>query len=331
MTIAVLGAGAWGTALAAVMAGDGTPVRLWGRDGATIEAIERRRENPRYLPGIALPDMMATTRLETALDGADLALLVVPVKATREVARAVLDRAPQIALVCCSKGLEAQTGETPAVTVERLAPRAPVAALSGPSFARDVAAGLPTAVTLACPALDDATALAARLSRPRLRLYAHDDRRGVELGGALKNVMAIAVGAARGLGLGASAEAAVVARGFDELVRISTTLGARRETLNGLSGLGDLVLSCASPQSRNFAYGLALGEGRSTDGMPLAEGARSAASAARVSRRHGLDCAIVEGVDRMLRGAVRADALVEELLSRPLKRESASAGPGLSG
>ena len=170
--------------------------------------------------------------------------------------------------------------------------------------------------------MEGAKTLAGRLSRPTFRIYAQDDRTGVELGGALKNVMAIAVGTARGLELGASAEAALVARGFDELARIAVRWGARRETLNGLSGLGDLVLSCASEQSRNFAYGVALGRGESTQGLKLAEGVRTAATAASISRREGLDCAVIEGVDRLLRKEVSARNLVGELLARPLRSET---------
>ena len=328
MSVAVIGAGAWGTALAAVLASDGTTVSLHGRDAATLAAIHETRENPRYLPGIALPALDATTELDTALAGAATVLLVVPVAATAQTVRAMAPiLAADATVVCCSKGLDPEREETPAAIVARLVPNARVATLSGPSFAHDVAKGLPTAVTLGAAEMGEAGRLAALLSRPTFRLYAQDDLAGVELGGALKNVMALAVGTARGLRLGASAEAAVIARGFSELVRIAVALGARRDTLHGLSGLGDLVLSCASEQSRNFAYGVALGEGRSTEGLPLAEGVRTAATAARISRREGLDCAIVEGMARLLAGEVEAKALVEELLARPLRQEGDGAQP----
>ena len=325
MSICVVGAGAWGTALAATFAragpGTGASVTLWGRDAETVAAIEAGT-NPRYLPGIDLPPIRATTDLASALDGADIVLLVIPVAATRAIVPDVLAEMEEGAtIICCSKGIDPERGETPAAIVRGHAPEASVAVLSGPSFAADVARGLPTAVTLAADDREEALRLAGRLSNPTLRLYAHDDPPGAELGGALKNVLALAVGVARGLELGASAEAALIARGFSELTRIATALGARRETLTGLSGLGDLVLSCSSPQSRNFRYGMTLGQGGDTTGLELAEGVRTASTAARISRERGLDCAIVEGVDRLLRGDVEPHALVHELLERPLRAE----------
>ena len=325
MRIAVVGAGAWGTALAASCARAGRAVRLHGRDADLVAAIRVERRNPRYLKDIDLPPIAATTDMAEALDGAETVLLVVPVAATAEVGAAVVRVVgPDVPIVCCSKGIDPIHDETPSRIVHRLSPRTPLAALSGPSFAHDVARGLPTAVTLGAETLDTAMKLATTLSGPSLRLYAHDDLRGVELGGALKNVMAIAVGAARGLELGASAEAAVVARGFDELVRVAVALGARRDTLNGLSGLGDLVLSCSSEQSRNFAYGMALGREEPLEGLKLAEGVRTAGTAARIARERDLDCALIDGVDRMLNGQINASALVQELLNRPIKAEARS-------
>ena len=321
MTVCVVGAGAWGTALAATFARGGASVSLYGRDVETVAAIGAG-SNPRYLDGVDLPPIRATADLASALEGAEIVLLVVPVAATAAIVPQVLAHMVKGAtIVCCSKGIDPVRGETPAAIVRRHDPAAKLAVLSGPSFAADVAQGLPTAVTLAADRQADAMALAERLSNPTLRLYAHDDPLGAELGGALKNVMALAVGVTRGLALGASAEAAVIARGFDELVRIATTLGARRETLTGLSGLGDLVLSCSSPQSRNFAYGDALGRGAGTSGLKLAEGVRTAATAARVSHERGLECAIIEGVDRLLRGEIEPQPLVRELLDRPLRSE----------
>ena len=326
--VAVLGAGAWGTALAAALARSDREVRLWGRDAAALAAIAREHRNDAYLPGIALPPLETTSDPVDAMEGAAAVLLVVPVAATDAVVAGIAVSVPQnTTIVCCSKGIDPERSETPSETVRRLLPDRNVAVLSGPSFAHDVASGRPTAVTLAAPTLPRALKLVRALSGGGLRLYAHDDVRGVELGGALKNVMAIAVGAVRGLELGASAEAAVIARGFDELARVAVHEGARRETLNGLSGLGDLVLSCSSERSRNFAYGAALGRGEPTDALKLAEGVRTARTAAEVSRRNGLGCALIEGIDRLLRNELAPRALVEELLARPLKAEGDGARP----
>ena len=314
--IAVLGAGAWGTALAVALCRADRAVRLWGRDEAALAALREGRSP--HLPDVALPPLEATADMAEAIDGADAVLLVVPVAATEAVARLVLPLT-DAPLVLCGKGLAPDTGETPRETVLRLAPARRVAVLSGPSFAADVARGLPTAVTLG--AAEGAFDLARALATPILRVYPNDDVRGVELGGAFKNVVALAVGVCRGLGLGPSAEAALAARGFAELVRLTTTLGGGRDTPGGLSGLGDLMLSCAGPGSRNFRFGEALGRKEGVDGLPLAEGARTAPTAARLSRTHGLDCAVMEGTARLLAGEVDATTLWRELLERPVRAE----------
>ncbi|TIW74623.1 MAG: NAD(P)-dependent glycerol-3-phosphate dehydrogenase, partial [Mesorhizobium sp.] len=261
--VAVLGGGAWGTALALAMLRAGHDVRLYARDADTVAAIARG-ENPRYLPGIKIaPGIAATSDMAAALDGADCVLAVTPAQSLRAVLAQADNHVPAgIPLVLCAKGIERDTGALLSTIVEESLPGNPVAALSGPSFASDVARGLPTAVVVAAREAELAAELAARFSAENLRCYSSDDLIGVEIGGALKNVFAIAAGAVTGAGLGASAQAAMVTRGFVELRRIGAAFGARPETLMGLSGLGDLLLTCSSRQSRNFAYGLALGQGK---------------------------------------------------------------------
>ena len=253
--IAVLGGGAWGTALAATMLRAGNDVVLWARDKDVVNALNERRENPVYLPGIVLDSgLRATADPAEALSGTEIALAAVPAQAMAETLgrlRSVIPaRAP---LVLCAKGIERGTGRLLSQVAAEALPGHPIAALSGPSFATDVARGLPTAVTVAAPDAALAADLAATFSSPAFRCYSTDDLVGVEVGGALKNVLAIAAGAIAGAGLGASAQAAMVTRGFVELRRIGAAFGARPETLMGLSGLGDLILTCSSSQSRNFA------------------------------------------------------------------------------
>ena len=286
--IAVLGGGAWGTALALTLLRADQSVILWARDHATADAINRGAANPRYLPDIPLdPAPAATSDLGEALHGADCVLCVVPAQATRAMFGQLRGSVPTaIPAVLCAKGIERSSGRLLSDVAAELLPDNPVAALSGPSFATDVARGLPTAVTVAARDAALAARLAARFSSRSFRCYSSDDLSGVEIGGALKNVLAIAAGAVVGAGLGASAEAAIVTRGFVELRRIGSAFGARPETLMGLSGLGDLILSCGSAQSRNFAYGQALGRGEPLDGRPLAEGvATSRLPPAAASRR----------------------------------------------
>jgi glycerol-3-phosphate dehydrogenase (NAD(P)+) len=323
--IAVLGGGAWGTALALTMLHASHEPVLWARDAYTVDAVNRLHENPRYLPGVRLDDALkATTDLAAALAGAECALLVTPAQALRaacgEVARHMPEGAPA---VICAKGIEASSGRLLSEIVGELLPNNPVAALSGPSFAADVSRGLPTAVTVAARDEELAARLAALLSAPHLRCYSSSDLTGVEIGGALKNVMAIAAGAASGAELGASAQAALVTRGFVELRRIGAAFGANPETLMGLSGLGDLILSCGSARSRNFAYGLALGRGESVEGRPLAEGVATAKIAAELAQKRDIDAPIVQAVAALLAGRITVQEAVSSLLSRPLKSEDA--------
>ncbi len=324
--IAVLGGGAWGTALACVTARNGHETLLWARDSMTVDSINTRHENPAYLPGISLPEgLRATDDLQLAA-GAGIVLLVTPAQSVGEMAVNIANHLyAYVPVILCAKGINRQTGKLPAETVGECLPANPVAALSGPSFATDVASHLPTAVTLAARDIGLAQSLAAILSGPMFRVYASDDIRGVELGGALKNVIALAVGVCRGMGLGASAEAALVARGFAELTRLATAMGGRGETLMGLSGLGDLVLTCSSPQSRNFSYGMALGKAGTVSALPgnlpLAEGALTASIARNLSRKHAIDAPVIETVAELLDGTIAARDALTALLSRPLKRE----------
>lgn len=322
--IAALGSGAWGTALANTMIGAGHRVRLWGRDAAVIATINEDHCNPRYLPGIPLDERLeATTDLAAALGNASCVLAVTPAQTMRDVLQAVRGAIPQdVALVLCAKGIERETGRLLSHIAHEILPETPVAALSGPSFAADLARGLPTAVTVAAETSELAARLAGLLSAPNLRCYSSDDLNGVEIGGALKNVLAIAAGAVAGAGLGASAQAAVVTRGFVELRRIGTAFGARPETLMGLSGLGDLFLTCGSAQSRNFIYGRALGRGEPVAGLPLAEGVPTAGIAARLAVEHGLEAPIICAVARILDGEMTIGEAVESLLARPLKSEA---------
>ena len=322
-TIAVVGAGAWGTALAALYARGGETVPLLGREAETLAAIEARRENPRYLPGIALPpSILPTSDPAEALAGADAVLLVVPAQSLAGLAGHLAEHLPAHAmLVLCAKGIERRTGRFMSDIVAEALPGRPVGILSGPSFASDVARRLPTAVTVAAKDAESADSLARRLSTESFRCYASDDVRGVEAGGALKNVLALAAGVVIGRGLGASAQAALVTRGLNELRRLGEALGGRAETLMGLSGLGDLILTCSSPQSRNFAYGAALGRGEDLSDLKLAEGVFTAAIAARLARENGIEAPIVETVAELLSGELSVDEAAQRLLQRPLKRE----------
>lgn len=322
--IAVLGGGAWGTALATAMLRGGNQAVLWARDADTVAAVNGGHANPRYLPGIMLdPAPSATADLHSALDGAGCVLAVTPAQTLR----GLLDQldgnlAPGVPLVLCAKGIERGTGRLLSEIAAEMLPENPLAILSGPSFATDVARGLPTAVTVAAEDAALTAHLAAQFSSQSFRCYSTTDVVGVEIGGALKNVLAIAAGAVSGAGLGASAQAAMVTRGFVELRRLGRAFGARPETLMGLSGLGDLILSCGSSQSRNFSYGIALGRGEPLEGRPLAEGVATAGIAAEIARKRGIDAPITSAVDLLLKGELTIERAVTALLSRPLKSET---------
>ncbi|MEJ0096681.1 MAG: NAD(P)H-dependent glycerol-3-phosphate dehydrogenase [Bauldia sp.] len=322
-SVGILGGGAWATALAVVAARAGRGVTLYARDPATVDAINRRHENTARLPGIALDPAIRATAEVAAAAAADVVLLAVPAQVVRAAATLVAPHlAARVPLVICAKGLERGTDRRLSEVVAEVAPLAVPAVLSGPSFAADVARGLPTAVTIA--AADEALALALchALGGPTFRPYAETDLIGVEIGGAVKNVLAIAAGIVSGRELGASALAALIARGFAELRRLAESLGARRETLMGLSGLGDLVLTCSGPQSRNFAYGVSVGANHRDRPHPLAEGIETAAVARDLARRNGILMPIVEAVAAILEGALGVDAAIESLMTRPFRREA---------
>ncbi len=324
-TVSVLGAGAWGTALANVAARAGHEVRLWGRDGAAMATLARTRENP-HLPGVILEAGVTPLADLAQAASADLLLAVVPAQATRDLALRLRGLvAPGKPIVLCSKGIERDTGLFMSEVLAQTLPQNPAAALSGPSFAADVSRGLPTAVTLA--AQDEALAktIAGALSAPSFRLYHSSDVIGAEIGGAAKNVLAIACGIAAGRGLGASAGAALVARGFAELSRFGRSYGARPDTLMGLSGLGDLVLTCGSTQSRNFSFGHAIGRGEAPEQAlqgKLAEGAFTAGVLAKLAKARGVDMPIAQSVEAIVAGRIGVDAAVEALLARPSKAEA---------
>jgi glycerol-3-phosphate dehydrogenase (NAD(P)+) len=323
-TIGVVGAGAYGAALALASARAGRKVLLWARDEATVAAIARTRQAPR-LPEVKLPETVVPTASLQALATADALLVTVPTQSLRQVCEALAHALPAgKPVISAAKGIEQKTGLFTTQVIAEAFPAAVPAILSGPSFAADIGQGLPTAVTLAAEDPDLAQALAEALSSPAFRIYHSADPRGVEIGGAAKNVLAIAAGIAIGLGYGESARAALVARGFAELRRFGEAHGAQGKTLMGLSGLGDVVLSCASAQSRNFAFGLALGEGRSVAeaaGGKLAEGAFTASILAQMARARHVEMPIAEAVSGIIAGTSGVRDAVTGLLARPLRAE----------
>jgi glycerol-3-phosphate dehydrogenase (NAD(P)+) len=322
--IAVLGGGAWGTALAEVAVRAGRSVSLWEHDPVNAENLAAKRES-RYLPGVRIDDRIELVRDLAVAAKADAILLVVPAQATRAVAKPLAAAiAAGTPIVSCAKGIERGTHEFVTDIVRGCAPRAVPAILSGPSFAADVARGLPTAVTLAAADADVARDLAHALGSATFRPYHSSDVRGVEIGGAAKNVLAIAAGIVAGRGLGASASAALITRGFAELMRFGRAYGAKPETLTGLSGLGDLVLTCSSPQSRNHAFGVDLAKGIAPDkagGGKLAEGAFTAPVLLDMARARSIEMPICEAIAAVLDGALTVDGAIESLLTRPFKAE----------
>jgi glycerol-3-phosphate dehydrogenase (NAD(P)+) len=323
--IAVVGAGAWGTALANVIARVGRRVTLWARNPAITAAIVATRESPR-LPGVRIDDRVTIAALSDGEPAGDAILVVVPAQALRAAVSALAGAvAPGTPVVACAKGIERGTGRFMTEIVAECLPAAIPAILSGPSFAGDVARGLPTAVTLAAP--DEATArmLAQSIGSATFRPYHSTDVRGVEIGGAAKNVLAIAAGIVAGRKLGASAAAALTTRGFAELVRFGRTYGARAETLTGLSGLGDLILTCSSAQSRNFRLGRKLAEGSTLDEVrragQLAEGAFTASVLVDMARAQQVETPVAAAVAAVLDGTLGVDEAIEALLTRPFRAE----------
>lgn len=324
--IGVVGAGAWGTALAIAAAQAGRNVTLWAREADLVAQMQGSAENGIYLPGVKIPSgVVATGDIATAAK-ADALLLVVPAQhlrtSLRDITRHVSKGTP---LVLCAKGIEKTTGELLTEILSEAAPDCEPAILSGPSFAKDVARNMPTAVTIAAR-MDIALKLQAALGHATFRPYASDDIVGVALGGAAKNVYAIASGIVDGMGLGESARAALIARSFAELTRLGTALGAKPETLMGLSGLGDLVLTATSKSSRNFSFGHALGQGRTlreldAPGHALAEGVETAPAIVKRAKKEGIELPIAEAVASVLDGSLPLGEVVLRLMSRPLKPE----------
>ncbi|VDC21936.1 NAD(P)H-dependent glycerol-3-phosphate dehydrogenase [Pseudogemmobacter humi] len=315
--IGIAGAGAFGTALAVALATDGRQVRLWARDAAAREAMRLSRSAPK-LPGIILPEGVEIRDNVTDLAESGAVLLAMPMQAMR----GFLASTPEILsadLVACSKGIDLTTLQGPAEVMAEAGAKGARAVLTGPSFAADIARGLPTALTLACDG-ERAETQQHLLSTASLRLYRTDDVVGAQLGGALKNVIAIAAGLVMGAGLGDSARAALITRGYAEMGRLAASLGARPETLAGLSGLGDLILTCTSAQSRNFSHGMALGQGRAAP-VATVEGVATARAAVRLAEARGVDMPVTAMVARLVNHEINLGDAVRELMSRPLKQE----------
>ncbi len=326
-SVGVVGGGAWGTALAQVLRLAGREVVLWAREPEVVAGINDRHVNGAFLPDIPLDARLTATSCLADPASCDALFLATPAQHVRATARELAAHARRgQPLAICAKGLEQSSGKLMGEVVGEELPEVTRAVLSGPSFAADVARGLPTAVTLACAGEELGRLLAERLGCRQFRVYWTDDMRGVEIGGAVKNVLAIAAGIVAGKGLGASAHAALVTRGFAEMCRLGTALGARPETLMGLSGLGDLVLTCGDPKSRNMSLGRALGEGRSLDDVlstrrSVTEGVTTAAAVVRLARETGTDMPIVEAVHAIVEGRVSVEAAITGLLARPFRAE----------
>ena len=323
----VIGAGAWGTALAEVCARAGREVVLWAREPEVRQSIAERRENSLFLPGVTLSQNVSVTGDFAALAACDFVLAVPPAQFVRATLEPFAFYAPEgLPVVLCAKGIERGSLKLMTEVLAECLPKARPAVLSGPSFAAEVARGLPTAVTLACADPVLGQDLAEAIAGPAFRPYLSDDLIGAEAGGAVKNVLAIACGIVEGLQLGRSAHAALITRGFAEMTRLAVAKGAKAETMAGLCGLGDLVLTCSSPQSRNMSVGLALGSGKSLDQalagkLSVAEGVASAPAVRALAQTLGVDMPICEAVAAVLAGEITLNRAIDGLLSRPLKTE----------
>ncbi len=313
MSVGVIGSGAFGTALAIALASDGTEVLLWGRNTDAIETMNKSRENARYLPGISLPETLRATRKLTDLAQTNCALLVLPAQKTGSFLLAHPEVTRDCRLVLCAKGVDARTSQLQSQLVPAAA-----GVLTGPGFAGEIASGKPTALTLA--STDDGEALQSLLSRPRLRLYRTTDVVGAQIGGALKNVMAIAAGISIGADLGESARAAIMTRGFAEMRRLAAAMGAQDATLCGLSGMGDLALTCSSDKSRNFAHGCALGRGAKPEAATV-EGVATTRATLGLAAQHGVEMPVAQAVATVLEGTQQVGDAIRALLARPLREE----------
>lgn len=326
-TAGVIGAGAWGTALAQVAGWAGLKVLLQAREPEVVESIRARRVNEAFLPGVVLDDHVSVTADLADLGACDLILAVPPAQHMRSTLAAfAAHHRPGVPVVLCSKGIERGSLKLMTEVLAETLPAAPAAVLSGPSFAGEVARGLPSAVTLACADAALGEALMETLSAPAFRPYLAHDLIGAEVGGAIKNVLAIACGISEGRGLGRSAHAALITRGFAEMTRMGVALGGQAETVAGLCGLGDLVLTCSSPQSRNMSLGLALGQGQTVEQAlagkrSVAEGYESAPAVRELAEKMGVDMPISLAVAALLAGETTVQGMIDALLSRPLKAE----------
>ena len=326
-SVGIIGGGAWGTALAQTMRLAGRETLIWVREAEVIDEINNRHANSLFLPGVALDPGLRATDCLADIAALDVVLMVAPAQHVRDVGLALEHQlADGKPLVLCAKGLEQSSGKLLGEVVSEVMPRVRLAVLSGPSFASDVALGLPAALTLACADDQLGTQLADTIGYRQFRLYRSSDIIGTQLGGAVKNVLAIAAGIVEGKALGASAHAALVTRGFAELRRFGDVLGARPETLMGLSGLGDLLLTCGSPQSRNMSLGLALGQGRSLaetlkGRQSVTEGIYTARALAELAQSRGIEMPIASAVNAVVTGRATVDQAIEALLSRPLRAE----------
>lgn len=324
--IGILGAGAWGTALAVAARKAGNSVTIWAREPEVSTDLAAGRGNPKYLPNVDIPAMPASSDLAVMAE-CDAILAVVPAQFTRSTLGALSEHVrPDLPIALCSKGVEQSTLKLMGQVLAETLPEAKAAVLSGPSFAIDVSKGLPTAVTLACTDRALGAKWMESIGRPEFRPYWSDDIVGAEVGGAVKNVLAIACGAVEGLGLGKSAHAALISRGFAEMVRLGLALGARQDTLAGLCGLGDLVLTCSSPQSRNMSFGFALGQGRAAadilaERQSVTEGVATAPAVVALARVNGVEMPICEAVANVLSGHVTLGEAMTGLLERPFKAE----------
>jgi len=324
MKLGIIGGGAWGTALAQVASAGGETL-LWARETEVVDAINERHQNVTFLSGIPLDDSIRATPNLSDLAACEALLVVAPAQHMR----GVLEQVPVAGkpLILCAKGIEERSGQLLHEVAMQACPGAAIAVLSGPTFAHEVAKGLPTAVTLAAEDMALAEQLRDRIARPTFRIYVSDDVAGAEIGGAVKNVLAIACGVVEGKNLGQNARAALIARGFAEMTRFGVDYGARRETLAGLSGLGDLVLTCFSTSSRNYSLGLGIGQGRPAAELlsnrnTVAEGAFTAPALARLARAKGIDMPIVDAVDALVAGRADVDQVLGALLSRPPRAEA---------
>ncbi|MEQ1510141.1 MAG: NAD(P)H-dependent glycerol-3-phosphate dehydrogenase [Sphingopyxis sp.] len=324
MTIGIVGGGAWGTALAQVIASDGTKVLLWAHEPEVVATINLSHTNPSFLPGINLSEKIVATASLADIGSCEVILAVAPAQHLG----AIIGQLPRHdqPIILCSKGMEQSSGRLMNEVAVDAGWTGAIAVLSGPTFAHEVGAGLPAAVTLACADIQVAERLAARIARPTLRPYASLDVIGAEIGGVVKNVLAIACGVVDGAGLGQNARAALISRGFAEMMRYGIARGAQMETLAGLAGLGDLVLTCSSTNSRNFSLGRGLGQGDSAQSLlanraTIAEGAYSAGILVEDAARHHVDMPICEAVAQLISSTITASDAIAALLSRPLKRE----------